>query len=359
MISVNLLYINIIQIIILLLMCFMVYPNTRLNVKQKTIFISTFIIIIFLSSMEHLSALTNNGNPKLRIASIIFNYLGFAFAPFVPLLFAYAVYPNKNIKYPLIILGVFELFFLISLPFGWVFDVSKENIYSRGNAYITFIIAYVSCIIYLLIVSVQMGIKYQNNNSIILFLNFAFLIAGTSIQLFIPDVHVTWICVTASSIIYYEYCNNLWHQIDGLTKLLSQESFISITKKIKSDGILVIFDIDKFKLINDTYGHYVGDEYLKVFGEKLLKVYGKYGYCYRIGGDEFLVLLDPETDVDGLNEKFYQSITPYNENYVTDPNVSFGVSSFKKGDNILQIKDMADAEMYEQKRMHQLNNKLK
>ena len=54
--------------------------------------------------------------------------------------------------------------------------------------------------------------------------------------------------------------------------------------------MLIVFDLDNFKYINDTYGHQAGDQCLKVIAECLKKAYSRYGNCYRIGGDEFVFL---------------------------------------------------------------------
>lgn len=65
--------------------------------------------------------------------------------------------------------------------------------------------------------------------------------------------------------------------------------------------ILMIVDIDYFKQVNDTYGHQAGDEALKLVAEALKQEFGDQ-YCYRYGGDEFLVV-GPVSPKD-LREKF-------------------------------------------------------
>jgi len=57
-------------------------------------------------------------------------------------------------------------------------------------------------------------------------------------------------------------------------------------------GVLFL-DLDRFKVINDSVGHLVGDELLKVVAQRLAKVVGGLGIVARLGGDEFAVLLEP------------------------------------------------------------------
>lgn len=84
----------------------------------------------------------------------------------------------------------------------------------------------------------------------------------------------------------------IWHKqsiTDSLTKLKNR---LALYKKYKHGlypgQILVYFDVNKFKTVNDTYGHAVGDEVLKKISENIRQ----YWNCdsYRIGGDEFILI---------------------------------------------------------------------
>jgi two-component system, cell cycle response regulator len=57
------------------------------------------------------------------------------------------------------------------------------------------------------------------------------------------------------------------------------------------EAIFVMFDLDGFKLYNDAFGHMAGDTLLAHFGRRLLAAVGTAGTAYRLGGDEFCVLL--------------------------------------------------------------------
>lgn len=86
-----------------------------------------------------------------------------------------------------------------------------------------------------------------------------FLLIETIIQVTLPDLHVTWLCVTLLSVLYFIYCSEMWNQLDALTGLLNQNSYLNRTAEMRRNGgVLVVFDVDDFKQINDRYGHLQG-----------------------------------------------------------------------------------------------------
>ncbi|MEM3199159.1 MAG: GGDEF domain-containing protein [Candidatus Micrarchaeaceae archaeon] len=89
--------------------------------------------------------------------------------------------------------------------------------------------------------------------------------------------------------------------IDTFTNLYNKKQFeedlikqISITDRSDSFFSLMILDLDSFKKINDSFGHYYGDIAIKVTAESINKSIRKYDNAYRIGGDEFAIIL-PKT----------------------------------------------------------------
>ena len=85
---------------------------------------------------------------------------------------------------------------------------------------------------------------------------------------------------------------------DELTQLFNRRGFLqqfqfslSISRRNKTGGSLMILDLDKFKQINDTYGHSAGDEVLKNVGVAISTVVRESDIVGRIGGDEFSILM--------------------------------------------------------------------
>ncbi len=90
---------------------------------------------------------------------------------------------------------------------------------------------------------------------------------------------------------------------DELTGLANRKALVSVLDNI-SDGesnlaqetVLAVFDLDNFKRINDQHGHKVGDEALRAFAHFLCDTFRKHDVKFRLGGDEFCVLLPGATE---------------------------------------------------------------
>lgn len=87
---------------------------------------------------------------------------------------------------------------------------------------------------------------------------------------------------------------------DPLTNLQNKQFlFLKEDYIIKNGGLLVMLDLDNFKLVNDTFGHDVGDEVLKEVGRKIDKLTESLAnsISFRLGGDEFLMYSESDDEV--------------------------------------------------------------
>ena len=81
-------------------------------------------------------------------------------------------------------------------------------------------------------------------------------------------------------------------KIDAMTGLLNRTNFLhSVAESRSKGGILVLLDADRFKKINDTYGHEAGDMTLRFLANAMVHVVGTHGFVGRLGGEEFAIYL--------------------------------------------------------------------
>ena len=90
-----------------------------------------------------------------------------------------------------------------------MFSVSADNVYARGPFFCIYVIAYFVAILYLSLSTIKMSKQFQNRSKALIYPLIVFLAAETIIQVLLPDLHVTWLCVTLLSVLYFIYCNEM------------------------------------------------------------------------------------------------------------------------------------------------------
>jgi diguanylate cyclase (GGDEF)-like protein len=126
--------------------------------------------------------------------------------------------------------------------------------------------------------------------------------------------------------------NQLRHMAnhDGLTNLFTRDLFVKELlsyrhRMVDRLGILV-FDIDGLKMINDTLGHFIGDQVIKTVAEQLTFIFGEKGFLSRLSGDEFGVLIEgfSEIALDQMVKALLENIKAVNDaNDTVEISISF------------------------------------
>ena len=131
---------------------------------------------------------------------------------------------------------------------------------------------------------------------------------------------------------------------------------ISLAKRHDRIVCLLFIDLDRFKPINDKYGHAVGDKVLLQVADRLKKMLRASDSVCRLGGDEFVILLESTQSIEGSEYVAKKTIELLNEPIVVDGHecsigASIGISIYpldsQDADTILQHADIA---MYEAKK---------
>jgi len=129
------------------------------------------------------------------------------------------------------------------------------------------------------------------------------------------------------------------------------ETEISRARRYSRDFSIIMFDIDDFKLVNDTHGHQAGDIVLTGIGKIIKDEARDTDLCARWGGEEFLIIC-PETNVQGASE-IAERIRRATENSALVEGmkltVSGGVTEFSSEDSIDEILQRADKGLYDAK----------
>lgn len=147
---------------------------------------------------------------------------------------------------------------------------------------------------------------------------------------------------------------------DEVTKQFNRSAFIEnvvdsikLNDKGKSNGAFVIFDIDNFKTINDTFGHVVGDHALAIISESAAAIIDGQGYIGRLGGDEFGIFISSYKDMDDLKNLLneIQNAGSYEIAKGFKSSISVGVSILHKdGETFEELYKKADIALYSVKK---------
>ncbi|MBC3887123.1 diguanylate cyclase [Acetobacterium paludosum] len=129
------------------------------------------------------------------------------------------------------------------------------------------------------------------------------------------------------------------------------ESLINLGDRNSIDSCLMMIDIDKFKLINDRYGHSSGDKVIASLGSIFIDVMRKSDIVGRIGGEEFALFLH-QTSIEGASrfaERLHESISlsvikdnGHSINYT----ISIGLTQLRSGTSLEDALKQADKALY-------------
>ncbi|MGE6258265.1 diguanylate cyclase domain-containing protein [Heyndrickxia sporothermodurans] len=136
---------------------------------------------------------------------------------------------------------------------------------------------------------------------------------------------------------------------------LCYDSYILKATYRQTKFAVLFMDINNFKNINDSYGHLIGDEFLRKVGNRLSSIFSKKDCVFRLGGDEFIIILD---DIRNLEKKMHSILSLFVDPFILDSytfyaSVSVGVSIYpdhsSKKDTLMNYANKA---MFKSKQNH-------
>ena len=141
--------------------------------------------------------------------------------------------------------------------------------------------------------------------------------------------------------------------IDTLTKIYNRyvlfstlEHLIEYAERYGETFSVIIFDIDNFKLLNDTYGHLAGDRVLREIAKEVKKIIRRSDIFGRYGGEEFLIILPKTKDPYPVAEKIRKAVESIDFEKGIRVTISLGGTVYRKGDTVDSIINRADEALY-------------
>ena len=196
--------------------------------------------------------------------------IGFAFVTFFFLrLMSY----NKKYMFAVAVPVLEAALVIVAHLTGIGVKISEDYVLSVGI--MTYVLLITNIVFYVLQLALVIAEnkKHQNTSYFVYGLMSMTLLAGRTIQWFFPQSKVFLVSITITVLLYTIFLANSVKQTDEITKLLNRDSFDNNINRTPIGAIIMIYDIDCFKQVNDNNGHDYGDIVLEKIGNMLMKVY--------------------------------------------------------------------------------------
>jgi diguanylate cyclase (GGDEF)-like protein len=255
----------------------------------------------------------------------------------------------------------YTLILMLNLRFHEDFDSTKlGNRFFHGDIYyIQLIISYSPVVwtVYDFISAVQKNIFKKRRVYLVVF--FVLLTGISSIidRIWRIDTLI-WPCFSASLLYSYFFIIRMDAQIDSLTGIGNRHAFNAFIDKLsrlntQASYSIVMMDMDHFKQINDTLGHVEGDNALRDMASIIKSCIRDSDFAARYGGDEFILAIRAEKDIENLMARIQQAIDAHNGKHLRSYQIqmSYGhdVYTTNSGQLIQDFLSHIDALMYKNK----------
>ena len=291
----------------------LVHANGRVSKDAKKRYYQICGVILFSAFWEWLAIFLNGAPAWTSGLHLVAKCMDYIFTPVCSVLFIRQFSTEgRGFKPMLGILGGNAAIQIFSIFTGWTFYLDAENYYHHGPLYFLYVIVSVLAVLFVIYAFYEYGKQYERQNRSSLFAISVLLVASVLMQELFSDTRIAYLGMSiASCMVFIHYTE--FHQIhqdavlkqqdrllatDALTGVLSRFAYKQVvTDYNATDRLpdwLAAFEVDLngLKTVNDTVGHEAGDELLRGTGAVLLQAIGSCGQVFRIGGDEFVILLD-------------------------------------------------------------------
>lgn len=309
-----------------------------------------------------------DGKPELRNWNLLLNlvYLSLMAAiGYVWFLYTLDMFPSKTklrkYRYVLIIPVIIDLVLVITSPkTGWVFTVDENGYYVRASVHLfSFCINYIYMLLgtyAALVARKEAQLTSDKRRLGVAALFPAPILLLTTVQLLMPPgLPAFQGGVLISLLLVYATYQRVLVTRDSLTGLPNRYAFeTDLVERINSYRpgthlYLMEGDLNGFKKINDTLGHPMGDQVLRLTAEILTDLFSEYGsLVFRHGGDEFMVVVESNDpiDKDALREELNARLAKAGNPIFKDLSMSLGITEYTKDSDLKSMLSDVDVDLY-------------
>ncbi len=354
--------------------------NTILNKSDIKWFRISFILAAVGAACEYCGVLFDKTGCAPQKIHWFITYIEFCISPYLAICLARSCGMKRTIKPMSIVMLVNVILQTISLIDGKIFSIDENSIFQRGNEYWLYLFFCALSFVYIVFVFVLIGIRAKLRNIISLFLIGSIMIIGQVANTINGNINSGYLSICVTAVLLYIFIQNMFRHImmetiniekdisshDALTKVMSRLSYDSKVKdfnrRIKEEPNTVKFaicecDLNNLKIVNDTFGHASGDTYIINCCKLICDIF-KHSPVYRVGGDEFVAILQSD-DYDNLEQikSIVQKITTEEITKAVSLcekksfAAGFAIYDSAKDRSFGDVMKRADVEMYQNKRM--------
>ena len=290
----------------------------------------------------------------LMITENCANYIGVVFIDY----FSYRnTDRSRKLKNALIIFLILHAVgVIVFMIYNYTASMDYEQV--KNNVY-TFRIYLGYGSILLTLFDVMLSFKYFRHSKAYMVILFLLIkTAGPVLDFFIEGSSLVWPCFSGAVLFLYFFIIQSDSKIDSLTKTGNRASFNEFIDKLSRHNAtvkysIVMIDMDKFKDINDTLGHFEGDNALRDIATIIRDNIRHSDFAARYGGDEFVIVTEEENEIQPLMERIQSAIDVQNNKHIRPYQlyISYGydVYTTNSGQSIYKFLAKVDALMYKQK----------
>lgn len=257
---------------------------------------------------------------------------------------------------------------LVTSPWtGAIFYIDENNYYVRGKLFLihtAVTLIYVLGATFLALNRCRKEPQEERRKEYLCLAGFAFLpMCGGLLQVVFYGLELLLPFTAASLLMVYIDVQQRQVMRDALTGLNNRRRLDQYLLELEdqnwgSDSChLILLDVDRFKKINDTYGHVTGDNVLKLVADQMKKVYGNmHSFLARYGGDEFVIILKGKTDKE-VAESLHAlriGIAKMNWGDGSPWKIAISAGCARYGEvpmhSVRELMNLADSRMYEEKK---------